>query len=575
MPQLIECVPNFSEGRDPAVIDAIASAIRGVSGVRLLDIDPGADTNRTVMTFVGPPEDVIEAAFQAIKTAAARIDMRRHSGAHPRMGATDVCPLIPIEGVDIATCVKLAERLGERVGRELAIPVFLYEYAARNEERRNLANIRAGEYEGLERKLTDPRWAPDFGDGFNAQAGATVIGAREFLIAYNVNLNTRDKKIASDIALSVRESGRLARDNDGNPISLPDGSQARVPGMLEHVKAVGWYIEAYKQAQVSINLTNFKVSPPHVVFDAIRAEAENRGVLVTGSELVGLIPLEALTAAGRHYLLKANRSPGVSEEELVETAIRSLGLDQLGPFDPAQKVIEYRFRSLAGPLASLPVRAFANVTASDAPAPGGGSVSALAGALAASLVAMVANLTANGLSIYQRRKPDGTALFERMCALAEDAQQLKDGLLGGVDRDTEAFNVLMGAMREKAETDAEKAAKRQAVADATKGAIAAPLETMRLACRAAALACAVGEQGNPNALSDAGVAGALALAAAQGAWYNVCINLKGLDDPRYVEETIRDGEAVLAETRAHASTVENMMITLVAAARAPLAAQVQ
>ncbi|NDD26665.1 MAG: glutamate formimidoyltransferase [Proteobacteria bacterium] len=528
MPQLIECVPNFSEGRDPAVIDAIASAIRGVSGVQLLDIDPGADTNRTVMTFVGPPEDVIEAAFQAIKTAAARIDMRRHSGAHPRMGATDVCPLIPIEGVDIATCVKLAERLGERVGRELAIPVFLYEYAARNEERRNLANIRAGEYEGLERKLADPRWAPDFGDGFNAQAGATVIGAREFLIAYNVNLNTRDKKIASDIALSVRESGRLARDDDGNPISLPDGSQARVPGMLEHVKAVGWYIEAYKQAQVSINLTNFKVSPPHVVFDAIRAEAEKRGVLVTGSELVGLIPLEALTAAGRHYLLKANRSPGVSEEELVETAIRSLGLDQLGPFDPAQKVIEYRFRSLSGPLASLPVRAFANVTASDAPAPGGGSVSALAGALAASLVAMVANLTANGLSVYQRRKPDGTALFERMCALAEDAQQLKDGLLGGVDRDTEAFNVLMGAMREKAETDAEKAAKRQAVADATKGAIAAPLETMRLACRAAALACTVGEQGNPNALSDAGVAGALALAAAQGAWYNVCINLKGL-----------------------------------------------
>ena len=575
MPQLIECVPNFSEGRDPAVIDAIASAIRGVSGVQLLDIDPGADTNRTVMTFVGPPEDVIEAAFQAIKTAAARIDMRRHSGAHPRMGATDVCPLIPIEGVDIATCVKLAERLGERVGRELAIPVFLYEYAARNEERRNLANIRAGEYEGLERKLADPRWAPDFGDGFNAQAGATVIGAREFLIAYNVNLNTRDKKIASDIALSVRESGRLARDDDGNPISLPDGSQARVPGMLEHVKAVGWYIEAYKQAQVSINLTNFKVSPPHVVFDAIRAEAEKRGVLVTGSELVGLIPLEALTAAGRHYLLKANRSPGVSEEELVETAIRSLGLDQLGPFDPAQKVIEYRFRSLSGPLASLPVRAFANVTASDAPAPGGGSVSALAGALAASLVAMVANLTANGLSVYQRRKPDGTALFERMCALAEDAQQLKDGLLGGVDRDTEAFNVLMGAMREKAETDAEKAAKRQAVADATKGAIAAPLETMRLACRAAALACTVGEQGNPNALSDAGVAGALALAAAQGAWYNVCINLKGLDDPRYVEETIRDGEAVLAETRTHASTVENMMISLVAAARAPLAAQVQ
>lgn len=568
MPRLIECVPNFSEGRDTAVLDAIAAAIRGVSGVALLDIDPGADTHRTVMTFVGTPEDVIEAAFQAIKTAAALIDMQRHKGAHPRMGATDVCPLIPIEGVEIAECVAFAERLAERVGRELDIPVYLYEYAARSEARRNLAAIRAGEYEGLARKMADPAWAPDYGRAFNPRAGATVIGVREFLIAYNVNLNTRDKKLANDIALSIREAGRLARDEDGTPINDASGAPVREPGLLPFVKAVGWYIDTYQQAQVSINLTNYKVSPPHVVFDAIRAEAEKRGLIVTGSELVGLIPLEALKMAGRHYLLKQSRSPGVSEEELVATAIRSLGLDQLGPFDPTQKVIEYRFRRLAGPLASLPVREFANVTASDAPAPGGGSVSALAGALSAALVSMVANLTANGLSVYQRRKPEGAGRFLRMSNLAEEGQGLKDGLLSAIDRDTEAFNALMDAMRTKAESDEEKAQKKRRLAEATKGAAGVPLETMRLARRAAALSAAVVPEGNPNALSDAGVAAALAVAAAQGAWYNVCINLKGFDDAAYVETTMVEGERLLAETRAHAAEVEKVMAEIVEAARA-------
>lgn len=576
MPRLIECVPNFSEGRNQAVLDAIAAAIRGVSGVQLLDVDPGADTHRTVMTLVGAPEDVVEAAFQAIKTAAALIDMRHHNGAHPRMGATDVCPLIPIEGVDVAECVRFAEQLGERVGRELDIPVFLYEHAARTDARRNLASIRAGEYEGLARKLADPAWAPDFGGAFNARAGATVIGVREFLIAYNVNLNTRDKKIAHDIALTIREAGRLKRDDDGNAVKNPDGTSQREPGLLPSVKAVGWYIDTYKQAQVSINLTNFKTTPPHVVFDAIRAEAEKRGVIVTGSELVGLIPLEALRMAGRHYLLAQGRSPGVSEEELVEMAIRSLGLDQLGPFDPQQKVIEYRFRALAGPLASLSVRDFANVTASDAPAPGGGSVSALAGALAAALVSMVSNLTANGVTVYQRRKTDGAALFEEMCGLAEQAQPLKETLLAAIDHDTDAFNAMMDAARMKADSDAEKTEKKRRVAAATRGAVEAPLETMRLSHRVAAMACAVIERGNPNALSDAGVAATLAGAAVRGAWYNVCINLKGFDDAPYVEATMNEGERLLAEVATLADNARRVMDErIVAAARPSLAGAVK
>ena len=570
MPRLIECVPNFSEGRNPAILDAIAAAIRGVRGVQLLDIDPGADTNRTVMTLVGTPEDVIEAAFQAIKTAAERIDMRQHSGAHPRMGATDVCPLIPIEGVEVAECVRFAEQLGERVGRELDIPVFLYEHAARCEQRRNLATIRAGEYEGLARKLADPTWTPDFGGAFNARAGATVIGVREFLIAYNVNLNTRDKKIAHDIALSIREAGRLKRDDDGNTVKNPDGTSQREPGLLPFVKAVGWYIDTYKQAQVSINLTNFKVTPPHVVFDAIRAEAEKRGVIVTGSELVGLIPLEALRMAGRHYLLAQGRSPGVSEEELVETAVRSLGLDQLGPFDPQQKVIEYRFRPLAGPLASLPVHGFADVTASDAPAPGGGSVSALAGGLAAAMVSMVANLTANGITVYQRRKPEGAGLFDDMCRIAEQAQPLKQRLLAAIDHDTDAFNALMDASRLKAETEADKAEKKRRMNEATRGAVQAPLETMRMAREVATLAWAVAPLGNPNALSDAGVAVLMSVAAAQGAWLNVCINLRGFDDARYVDDIMAEGRRLLDETRAVAAEAERFMNErIVEAARPP------
>jgi glutamate formiminotransferase/formiminotetrahydrofolate cyclodeaminase len=551
MERLIECVPNFSEGRDAAVLDAIAASIRGVSGVSLLDVDPGADTHRTVMTFVGPPEAVVEAAFQAIKTAAARIDMRQHRGAHPRMGATDVCPLIPIEGVGVEECVRFAERLGERVGRELGVPVYLYEYAARSEERRNLASIRAGEYEGLARKMEDPAWKPDFGEGFNARAGATVIGVREFLIAYNVNLNTSDKKLAHDIALTIREAGRLRRDEEGQTVKGPDGAPLRETGLLPHVKAVGWYIEQYRQAQVSINLTNFKVTPPHVVYDVIRAEAEKRGLLVTGSELVGLIPLEAMKMAGRHYLRRQGRSPAVAEEELVGMAVRSLGLDQLAPFDPQRKIVEYRFRKLAGPLASLSVRQFANVTASDVPAPGGGSVSALAGALASALVSMVGNLTANGMSPYQRRKPEGNELFEAMAGLAERAQALKERLLGGIDRDTEAFNAMMEAVRAKADP--------ARMLEVTRGAIAVPMETLEMCREIVELARTAALRGNPNAMSDGGVAAALALAAAQGAWYNVLINLRDISDPSWADEARARGSALLAEVRAVAGDVEKLM----------------
>lgn len=569
MERIVECVPNFSEGRDSAVLDSISAAIRSVDRVQLLDIDPGFDTNRTVMTFVGDPPAVVEAAFQAIKTAAKHIDMRKHRGAHPRMGATDVCPLIPIEGIGIDECVRLAEQLGERVAMELGIPVYLYEHAARSQQRRHLSDIRAGEYEGLARKMADAAWAPDYGGEFNAKSGATVIGVREFLIAYNVNLNTTDKRRAHDIALSIRETGRLKRDDEGRIIRDADGKSVREPGLLTHVKAVGWYMEQYRQAQVSINLTNFKLTPPHVVYDVIRSEAEKRGLLVTGSELVGLIPLEAMRMAGRHYLRKQGRSPGVSDEELVTMAVRSLGLDQIASFDPQQKIIEYRFRKAQGRLVSMPLRAFADLTASDVPAPGGGSVSAAGGALAAALVAMVCNLTANGLGDHQRRGSEGSEHFNTLVKVAGHAQSLKDQFLLAVDCDTDAFYALMDAMRVKTATPQEADQKARRVREAMKGAIRVPLDTMRGARDLLTLARTAALRGNPNALSDAGVAGALALAVAQGAWYNVCINLKHLDDAPYVIEIRREAEALLAEVRELAGEVEKLMDGIVLASAAP------
>jgi glutamate formiminotransferase/formiminotetrahydrofolate cyclodeaminase len=391
--ELVECVPNFSEGRDKSVIDAIALAISGASGVRLLDVDPGADTNRTVFTFVGAPDAVSEAAFRGAVAASTLIDMSRHQGAHPRMGALDVCPIVPVSGVSMDRCVDVARALGRRMAEALALPVYFYEYAASTPGRRNLADIRAGEYEGLEKKLADPAWKPDAGPAkFNARLGATAVGAREFLIAYNVNVNTRLATLANEVALNIREAGRLKRDAKGEVMKDTAGQDLRVPGRLKAVKAIGWYIEQYRQAQVSVNLLSFRTTPLHQVYETAREEAAKLGLVVTGSELVGLTPLEPLVEAARYYLRKQGRSTGLPERELVELAVQSLGLAQIAPFDPDKRIIEYAVR-MPAPLVSMTVERFVDEVSSSSPAPGGGSVAALAGSLGAALVAMVANLT--------------------------------------------------------------------------------------------------------------------------------------------------------------------------------------
>ncbi len=541
--KIVECVPNFSEGRNRSIIDAIAKVIQDTDGVKLLDVDPGADTNRTVITFIGTPEGVKEAAYQAIKRAAELIDMRQHRGAHARIGATDVCPFVPVAGVTMDDCVAIAREVGQRVAETLAIPVYLYEAAATRPERQSLANIRSGEYEGLPEKLKDPEWQPDFGPAqFNPRSGATVIGAREFLIAYNVNLNTRDKRLAHDIALTIRETGRNKRDAAGNLVRDENGNIVKEPGLLPATRAVGWYIDEYGQAQVSINLLNYKITPPHIAFDAVCAEAEKRGLRVTGSELVGLIPLTAMLEAGRYYLLKQGKSPGVSEEELIETAIVSLGLRDLTEFDPQKKIIEYQVRELKGPLVRKDLRDFANAVSSDSPAPGGGSVSALAGALGAALAAMVANLTVG--------KRDYDAFWEEMKTVAIHAQQFKDELLRAVDRDTEAFNQVMAAFALPKKSAEQMAQREQAVEQATKNACLVPLEVMKNALEVLKLARIVAESGNANAVSDAGVAALTALAAVQGAGLNVKINLPGIKDREFVDQMLAEVQRISDEATA-------------------------
>jgi glutamate formiminotransferase/formiminotetrahydrofolate cyclodeaminase len=524
--KLVECVPNFSEGRDLEKIKAITREIEAVAGVRLLDVDPGASTNRTVVTFIGPPDAVAEAAFRAVARAAEVIDMRTHKGAHSRVGATDVCPLVPVSGVTMEDCVALAEALGARVAAELGIPVFLYEAAARRPERRNLATVRAGEYEGLPDKLKDPRWAPDFGDPvFNPKSGATVIGAREFLIAYNIDLNTRDRKLAHEIALSLRESGRAKRDKDGNVVKDKRGRTVKVPGKFKEVKSVGWYVEDYGLAQISVNFTNYKVTPIHAVFDEARRLAAKLGLRVTGSELVGLIPKEALLMAGRHYLAKQGKSPGVPEAELVRTAVRSLGLGDVVPFDPDKKIIEYQFREAGPSLAAMTLRGFADELSMDSPAPGGGSVAALCGALSAALAAMVANLTV-GKKGYE-------AVAEEMTATAVRGQALKDALLEAVDRDTRAFNKVMDAFRLPKATPEQAAEKERALEAANKEATLVPLEVLEQAVEAVALAKAAAAKGNRNSVSDAGVAGLVGWAAGEGAYDNILINLGSISDAAF------------------------------------------
>lgn len=542
MLKLVECVPNFSEGKDKGIINAIANEISTTEGVKLLDVDPGADTNRTVVTFIGSPEGVKEAAYKAIKKAAELINMEHHQGAHARIGATDVCPFVPVSGATMEDCVALARELGERVAQELKIPVYLYEQAATRSDRQNLANIRKGEYEGLPAKLKDPGWKPDFGEAvFNPKSGATVIGAREFLIAYNVNLNTKDQKLAHDIALTIREKGRLKRDAAGNIVRDDDGKALRVPGLLKACKAVGWYIEEYGQAQISMNLVNYKITPPHLAFDTICQEAEKRGLRVTGSELVGLIPLQAMIEAGRHYLLKQGKSPGVPEEELIRMAITSMGLEDVSEFDPQKKIIEYQFKQLKGPLVKKDLRDFVNELSIDSPAPGGGSVAALAGALASGLASMVANLTIG--------KKEYSQVRDEMKEVAVNAQALKDELLLAVDRDTEAFNSIMDAFSLPKKTDQQKTEREFAIQEATQNACLVPLEVMKKSIEALKLADIVAEKGNENAISDAGVAALMAVSAIEGADLNVRINSASLDDETFVKKMKSEITSLISEAK--------------------------
>ncbi len=521
--KLVECVPNFSEGRDREKINAITKEIESTPQVTLLDVDPGESTNRTVVTLIGTPEGVKEAAFKAIKKAAEVLDMSKHTGAHSRIGATDVCPFVPVTGVTMEDCVQIAKEVGERVARELNIPVYLYEEAAQKRERRNLATIRKGEYEGLAEKFKDPEWAPDYGKPeFNPKVGATVIGAREFLIAYNINLNTTDRKLAHDIALNIRERGRAKRDKDGNIIRDSDGKSIKAPGKFKEVKAVGWYIEDYGIAQISINFTNYKISPPHVVFDEVRKQAEKLGLRATGCELVGLIPKEAMLMAGRYYLEKQGKCTGVPEEELIRIAVLSLGLNDVAPFEAEKKIIEYQFKEAENSLLDFNLREFANELSMDSPAPGGGSTAALCGALSAALSSMVSNLTV-GKKGYEDVQKD-------VKKFAVTAQSLKDEFLRAVDLDTMAFNKVMDAFKMPKKTDEQKEEQARAVEEASQEATLVPMGVLEKSIEALKLAKEVALKGNKNSLSDAGVAGLTARAAAEGAYYNIKINLPGLKD---------------------------------------------
>lgn len=546
MQKLVECVPNFSEGRNKAVIDAIAREIASVQGVSLLDADPGADTNRTVYTFVGAPDAVAEAAVKAAKCAYELIDMAEHSGAHPRMGALDVCPFIPVAGMSMDECIELAHLVGKRIADELSVPVYLYEYAATSPYRKSLANIRVGEYEALPEKLKKQEWKPDYGPAnFVPRWGATVVGAREFLIAYNINLNTRDKKLANDVALAIREGGRAARDENGTIIKDAQGNTVKVPGRLKHVRAIGWYIDAYKCAQVSINLTNYRETPLHAVFETVKEEAEKLGLRVTGSEIVGLVPKTPLVEAGKYYAALSGKSKGAPELELIQTAIQTLGLSSVADFDVSKKIIEYAVAEPA-PLMSKTVFAFVDEVSADSPAPGGGSVAALAGALGAALAAMVANLTV-GKKGYESVK-------DELAAMAEEAQSVKDALEHAVDADTNAFTAVMDALKLPKTTDAEKAFREQALQNGYKAAAQVPLETAELCLKALRLA-ELAIKGNKNSITDAGVAGLMAQAGVQGACYNVLINLGTITDCGFVQSMKQKTAEFITEANERAGRI--------------------
>ena len=545
--RIIECVPNFSEGRDREKIKAITDAICSVKGISLLDVDPGEATNRTVVTFVGAPEAVVEAAFLGIKKAAEVIDMRGHHGAHPRMGATDVCPLIPVAGVTLEECAELARQLAKRVADELGIPTYCYEAAAFTPERKNLAVCRAGEYEALPEKMGDEQKGPDFGnrpfDENVARTGATTIGARDFLIAVNYNLNTTSTRRANAIAFDVREKGRPMREGGkvtGKPIKDADGNTIMIPGTLKGTKAIGWYIDEYGIAQVSMNITDIAATPLHLAFDEVCRAADARGVRVTGTEIVGLVPKRTLIDAGKYFLRKQQRSTGIPEREIIRIAIKSMGLDQLGEFDPQQKVIEYLIEDKnAKRLVDLTARGFAEETASESPAPGGGSISAYMGALGAALATMVANLSAHKAAYDDR--------WEEFSAAAERGQELMERLLHLVDEDTEAFNRIMAVFAMPKKSEAEKAARAQAMEEATLYATEVPLRTMETAAEAFGVIREMAERGNPNSVTDAGVGALAARAAVRGAFLNVRINAAGLKDRTRAEVLIERGAAIEAD----------------------------
>jgi len=541
MNQLIECVPNFSEGVNLDIIKQITNEVESVDGVRLLNVDPGKATNRTVVTFVGEPSRVIEAAFLAIKKAGELIDMSKQKGEHPRMGATDVCPLIPISNISMEETAEYARQLAKLVGEELQIPVYLYENAQPNKSRSNLSVIRAGEYEGFFKKIKLPEWAPDYGPAENdIKRGATVIGARDFLVAYNVNLNTTSTRRANAIAFDVREAGRVLREGDpvtGKIITDENGKPKSIPGSLKAVKAIGWYIEEYGVAQISMNLTNIEITPVHVAFDEVCNKANERGIRVTGSELVGLIPLKAMLDAGKYFLKKQQRSVGVSEKELIKITIKSMGLDELGPFVPEERIIEYLLKGKAdSKLISMSLTDFADETASESPAPGGGSISAYVGSLGASLAGMVANLSSH--------KKGWDSRWLEFSDWAEQAQQYKNELLALVDLDTTAFNKIMESFGLPKSTDEEKAARDQAIQDATKYAIEIPFKVMQAALNSMEVIKAMVEIGSPNSVTDAGVAALCARAAVLGAFMNVKINASGYKDKDYVLDIIYRGNEI-------------------------------
>ncbi len=541
MKKLIECVPNFSEGNDMNIIDQITAEIESVEGVKLLDVDPGKATNRTVVTMVGTPEEVVEAAYLAVKKASQLIDMSKHKGEHPRMGATDVCPLVPVANITMEETVEYARNLAKRIGEELDIPVYCYENAAFAKKRMNLANCRSGEYEGLADKITTPEWKPDFGPAsFNAKAGATAVGARDFLVAYNINLNTTSTRRANAIAFDVREKGRVKR--EGNPITgkiVTDekGDKVFIPGTLKAVKAIGWFIEEYGVAQISMNLTNISITPVHKAFDEVVNKATQRGIRVTGSELVGLVPLQAMIDAGKYFLRKQNRSVGVSESELIKIAVKSMGLDELKPFNPKEKIIEYMIDEGAGKkLADMDLQAFADETSSESPAPGGGSISAYVGSLGVSLATMVANL-----SSHKRGWDDKWEFFGNW---AEKGQTIKDELMFLVDEDTRSFNRIMEAFGLPKGSDEEKKARKQAIQDATKYAIEVPFRVMQKAYESFDVIEEMVEKGNPASVTDAGVGALCARTAIMGAFMNVRINTADLEDKKFVNDIVQKGKEI-------------------------------